>query len=52
MKTNDFKRLIRTEEPKRILFRYMFAPYEKVDGIFLTDKQLQKVIDLKNKKSR
>lgn len=48
MKTNEFKKLIRTEEPKKILFRYMFAHSPKVEGIFLTDKQLQKVIELKN----
>ena len=52
MKTKEFKKLIKTESPKKILFRYMYACYEKVGGVYLTDRQLQKVIDLKNEKSR
>ena len=51
MKIKDFNKLIKTESPKKILFRYMYACYDKVDGIYLTNKQLEKVIQLKNSES-
>ena len=44
METKDFKRLLKIEEPKKILRNYMFK------DLHLTNKQLGIVIDLKNKK--
>ena len=52
MKSKDFKKLIKTEDPKKIIFRYTHGCYSQIEGVNLTDKQLQEVIDLKNKKSR
>jgi hypothetical protein len=52
MKSKDFKKLLKEEDPKHILFRYTHGCYSQVKGVYLTDKQLQQVIDLKNKKSR
>ena len=49
MKTVDFKKLLKEDNPKHIIFRYTHAPYLKNGINNLTDKQLQKVIDLKNK---
>lgn len=42
--SEKFKKLLKTESPKRILFNYMFK------GLYLTKSQLGQVIDLKNKK--
>lgn len=50
MKSKDFKKLIKEEDPKKIIFRYTHGCYSQVKGVNLTDKQLQEVIDLKNKK--
>lgn len=50
MKAKEFKELIKKESPKHILFRYMYGCYPGVKSVYLTSKQLQEVIDLKNKK--
>lgn len=50
MKNQDFKKILKEDNPKHILFRHMYSCFPKVKGIYLTDKQLQKVIDLKNKR--
>lgn len=44
MKTEDFKKLLEKEDARKILKQYMFK------DLPLTDKQLDIVIDLKNKK--
>lgn len=44
MKTEDFKKLLETEEPQKILKDFMFR------NLSLSDKQLDIVINLKNKK--
>lgn len=46
MNTTEFKELIRTEEPKRIIYLYC------TNQIYLYSKQLDKVIDLKNEKEK
>lgn len=43
MKTIEFKRLLKQDKPAHIIFLHT------ISKIFLTDKQLQQVIDLKNK---
>lgn len=48
MTNKEFNKLLKTDTPKHILFRYMYACYPNVDGVNLTKSQLQKVIDLKN----
>lgn len=50
MNSKEFKKLLKSDTPKHILFRYMYSCYPKVDGVNLTQKQLQQVIDLKNKR--
>lgn len=50
MKSKDFKKLLKEEDPKHILFRYTHGCYSQVKSVCLTDKQLHQVIDLKNKK--
>ena len=48
MNKEEFCKLLKTESPKEILFRYMFGDYKQVEAINLTSSQLQQVIDLKN----
>lgn len=45
MKTEDFKKLLKNEEPQKILKDYMYR------DLSLSDKQLGIVIELKNKKA-
>ena len=42
MRIKDFKKLLKKDNPKHIIFLYT------IDKVKLTDKQLQYVIDLKN----
>lgn len=51
MTSKEFKKLLKSDTPKHILFRYIYSCYPQVEGVSLTSKQLQQVIDLKNKKS-
>lgn len=44
MKNEDFKKLLKNEEPQKILKDYMYR------DLSLSDKQLGIVIELKNKK--
>ena len=46
METKKFNELLKTMDYKKIIAKYMH------NNIYLTDKQLGKVIDLKNKKER
>jgi len=43
MKNKEFNKLLKTEKPKKIIYMHCF------EKIYLTGKQLDKVIDLKNK---
>lgn len=52
MKPVEFKKLLKEDDPKHIIFRYTHSVYLENGIDNLTDKQLQKVIDLKNKKYR
>ena len=49
MKQIEFKKLLKEDNPKHIIFRYTHAPYLKNGIDNLTNKQLEKVINLKNK---
>lgn len=42
MKIKEFKKLLKTDSPKHIIFLHT------ISKIYLTDKQLQLVIDMKN----
>lgn len=43
MRIKEFNKLLKKDQPKHIIFLHT------ISQIWLTDKQLQKVIDLKNK---
>lgn len=44
MKTKDFKKLLKTTKPSLIISRYINGKLP-----YLTDKQIEKLIELKNK---
>lgn len=46
MKSDEFKKLLNTEEPRKIIYLYC------TNQIYLYGKQLDKVIELKNKKEK
>ena len=46
MNTTEFNKLLKKEDPKRIIYLYC------TNQIYLYSKQLDKVIDLKNEKEK
>ena len=49
MNSKEFEKLLKEDTPKHILFRYTHACL-LTNGVNLSKRQLEKVIDLKNKK--
>ena len=49
MKQIEFKKLLKEDNPQHIIFRYTHAPYLKNGINNLTDRQLEKLIQLHEK---